>query len=105
MQFLIHAYHIAVDVYILTIISISSRHEQIPQNTLRLEQKWLTFCRQHFHIHFVERIILCYLISASRVFVPKGYILELVNTGSGNGLVSSGSKPSPEPVLTEIHVP
>ena len=27
-----------------------------------------------------------------------------VNTGSGNGLVPSGTKPSPEPMLTQIYV-
>ena len=27
-----------------------------------------------------------------------------VNIGSGNGLVSSGNKPSPEPMLTPIYV-
>ena len=30
--------------------------------------------------------------------------LDLVNIGSGNGLVSSGNKPLPEPVLTQIYV-
>ena len=27
-----------------------------------------------------------------------------VNIGSGNGLLSSGTKPLPEPMLTQIHV-
>ena len=27
----------------------------------------------------------------------------LVNIGSGNGLVPSGTKPSPEPILSDVH--
>ena len=30
--------------------------------------------------------------------------LMLVNIGSGNGLVLSGNKPLPEPMLTQIYV-
>ena len=32
------------------------------------------------------------------------WILLMINIGSGNGLVLSGNKPLPEPVLTQIYV-
>ena len=34
----------------------------------------------------------------------KEPIDDKVNVGSGNGLVPSGNKPLPEPMLTKIHV-
>ena len=35
-------------------------------------------------------------------WAPKDITDDLVNTGSGNGLVPSGNKPLPGPVLTKI---
>ena len=35
-------------------------------------------------------------------WVPKDLTDDLVNTGSGNGLVLSGNKPLPGPELTKI---
>ena len=35
--------------------------------------KWLIFCRQHFKMHFINRILL-YLVKISLKFVPKGWI-------------------------------
>ena len=34
--------------------------------------------------------------------MPQDLIDDKVNIGSGNGLVASGNKPLPEPVLTKI---
>ena len=36
--------------------------------------------------------------------MPLDLADDLVNIGSGNGLVPSGNKPLPEPMLTQIYV-
>ena len=36
--------------------------------------------------------------------MPLDLTDDKVNIGSGNGLVSSGNKPLPEPMLTQIYV-
>ena len=36
--------------------------------------------------------------------MPLDLTYDLVNIGSGNGLVPSGNKPLPEPALTKIFV-
>ena len=38
------------------------------------------------------------------MWMPQNLTNEKVNIGSGNGLMPSGSKPLPEPVLTKIYV-
>ena len=63
---------------------------------------WPPFCRWHFCI-YLPKWKFCILISISlSMFVRDNW--GLINIGSGNGLVPSGSKPLPEPMMTKINL-
>ena len=82
-------------------------------NTLTLK-KWLPFCR-HFHVHFLQWKYL-YSDDCSQGFMWQHVNINnmstlthwglmateiWVNIGSGNGLLPDGTKPLPEPMLTD----
>ena len=56
----------------------------------------------------MQFLILFYWLILFRPFSPqmndKGPFWRQVNIGSGDGLVPSGTKPLPEPMLTHIYV-
>ena len=60
---------------------------------------WLQSQISKFQTHFNDKYLKYFLWNWYQVNVTVPYWL-LVNIGSGNGLVPSGNKPLPEPVLT-----
>ena len=63
-----------------------------------LLQSQISKFQTHFNDKYLYFLWNCYQVSATR---PHW---SLINIGSGNGLVSSGNKPLPEPILTQIYV-
>ena len=59
---------------------------------------WMQMLEWNFQSSFSDWYILCPHMNA------MGPYWWEVNIGSGNGLVPSGSKPIPEPILTQIYV-
>ena len=47
---------------------------------------------------------LCSSCEIVLTWMPQDLTDDKVNIGSGNGLVPSGNKPLPEPMLTQIYV-
>ena len=70
-------------------------------NTLGPKMKWLTFYRQHFQMYFLELNCLNFEYIFIEVCSWVSYRPNIY-TGSGNGLVPSGNKLLPEPMLCEI---
>ena len=60
-----------------------------------LARKGLTHVMEKVHEHFLWN---CLLVNATE------HIWWYGNVGSGNGLLLSGNKPLPEPILTQIYV-
>ena len=60
---------------------------------------WLQSQISKFQIHFNDRYLKYFLWNCYQVNATTPH-WSLVNIGSGNGLVPSGNKPLPEPMLT-----
>ena len=72
-------------------------------NSLAPSRFWLTFRWSDFQTNFNDWW-LSYLPWNYPQMNVTGPFWWLVNIGSGNGLVLSGNKPLPEPMLTQIYV-
>ena len=57
-------------------------------------------CDRNFHYVFFPDFVIFIIATKSDTIDIRGYYITLVNIGSGNGLVPSGTKPLPDSMLT-----
>ena len=65
---------------------------------------WLQSQISEFHTHFNDTYLEYFLWNCNQLNATTPH-WSLINIGSGNGLVPSGNKPLPEPMLTQIIAP
>ena len=69
---------------------------------IEVQTIWLTFCRQHFEMHFRERKK-CILILISQKIVSEGTVDWQVSIGSGNGLATKWKWATPWAYSESVH--